>query len=160
MSADYNELVTTHIPTHHADYWTARQLAFRSIKMLDRAIDWATAAPTYVSGGYDQNGDVIPVENLEPYEAVATFEQMVASNLNAVSILHAQGRADLIQALRLASAGSSTDGSKRRDTDAPFEDGPRRYCNYQCQNCDRVVNREQPPKACTICGCDDLQPIN
>ena len=160
MPADYSELVTTHIPTHHADYWIARRLAFRSVHMLDRAIERAATAPTYLCGGYDHNGDVIPVENLEPWEAVATFEQMVASNPNAVSILNAQGRADLIQTANVTEQQNGSDQSERRDNDAPFDDGPRRYCNYQCQNCDRVVNREQPPTICTICGCDDFQPIN
>ena len=160
MSPNYTELVTTHIPTHHADYWIARRLAFRSVRMLDRAIERAADAPTYLCGGYDQNGDVIPIENLEPWETVATFEQMVAGNPNAVSILHAQGRANLIQSARPASQDNGPNGSESCDNDAPFDDEPRRYCNYQCQNCDRVLNREQLPTICTICGCDDFRPVN
>ncbi|WP_136661786.1 hypothetical protein [Nitratireductor sp. XY-223] len=153
MSADHSELVTTHIPTHHAADRAARRLAFRSIEMLERAIGWAAEQPTCIFGGYDENGDVMPEENPEPYEAVATFEEMVASNPGAVSILDARGRADLVQAVRPAETANAAD-------DVPFGDEPRRYCNYQCQNCDRVVNREQPPEACTMCGCEDFQPIN
>lgn len=121
--------------------------------MLDRAIEWAAEQPRYISGGYDENGDVIPEENLEPYEAVATFEEMVASNPNAVAILHAQGRADLVQTVRPVDTPNAAD-------DVPFGDEPRRYYNYQCHNCDRIVNREQPPTLCTMCGCDDFQPVN
>ncbi len=160
MSADYSELVTTHIPTHHADYWRARRFAFRSIKMLDRAIDWAAEEASYVFGGFHPNGDIIAIENFEPWEAVAAFEEMVASNPNAISILTAQGRADLLQAVRTTDQENGSDGSESRADNTSFDDEPRRYCNYQCQNCDHVVNREQPPRICTICGCDDFRPIN
>lgn len=160
MPADFSKLERTHIPTHHADYWTARRIAFRSVHMLERAIERTAEEPTYICREYDQNGDVVPVENTEPWEAVAIFGLMVARNPNAVSILNAQGRADLIFSVQSVNPENGCGGSGNLDDDASFDDGPRRYCNYQCQNCDRIQSREQPPKICTICGCDEFQPVN
>ena len=52
------------------DYWHARREAFALIREAERAAKRVAEAPMYLHGGYDGHGDVIPVENLGPYEAL------------------------------------------------------------------------------------------
>ena len=123
-AANHIELERTFIPTH------------RAVKMLERAIERAAEEPQFMCSGFDAHGDAIPVENLGPWDAIATFEQIVASNPNAVAILEAQGRGNLIPKY-LAD---------------PLSDDAARYRDYQCQNCDHIQSRDETPYRCLICG--------
>ena len=46
----------------------------------------------YLHGGYDEDGDVIPIENLGPYDDMEDAIRAIEANETAVSILAAQGR--------------------------------------------------------------------
>ena len=44
------------------EYWRQRTEGFRLIREAERAHERVKRAPMYISGGYDEDGDVIPVE--------------------------------------------------------------------------------------------------
>lgn len=46
----------------------------------------------YLHGGYDEDGDVIPIENLGPHDDMEDAIQAIEANPTAVSILVAQRR--------------------------------------------------------------------
>ena len=46
----------------------------------------------YLHGGYDEDGDVIAIENLGPYDDMEDAIRAIEANETAVSILVAQGR--------------------------------------------------------------------
>ncbi len=46
----------------------------------------------YISGGYDEDGDVIPVENLGPWDAMDESMRAIEANETAVDILVALRR--------------------------------------------------------------------
>ena len=64
-----------------AQYWKERKEGFRLIREAERAAERLADAPMYLHGGYDEDGDVIAIENLRPHD-----------DMTAVSILVAQGR--------------------------------------------------------------------
>ncbi|NLS28325.1 hypothetical protein S2M10_33350 [Sphingomonas sp. S2M10] len=46
----------------------------------------------YLHGGYDEDGDVVPVENLGPHDELEDAIRAVEADEAAMSILAAQGR--------------------------------------------------------------------
>ncbi len=50
------------------EYWRQREEGFRLIHQAERAHQRVQDAPQYLFGGYDEDGDVIPVENLGPWD--------------------------------------------------------------------------------------------
>lgn len=50
------------------------------------------AAPMYLHGGHDEDGDVIVIENLEPFDAFDAAIRRLEQNVTAVNILAAQRR--------------------------------------------------------------------
>nr|AVH81726.1 hypothetical protein pTiC5.7_103 [Rhizobium rhizogenes]QCL10945.1 putative tiorf104 protein [Rhizobium rhizogenes] len=49
----------------------------------------------YISGAYDDDGDVIPVENLGPWDAMDAAISAIEANETAVDILVAQRRTEI-----------------------------------------------------------------
>lgn len=77
------------------DYWRQRAEGFRLIREAERAHERVMHAPMYVSGGYDEDGDVIPVENLGPWDAMDAAIRAIEVNQTAVDILVAQRRTEI-----------------------------------------------------------------
>ncbi|RAZ87516.1 hypothetical protein DPM33_25665 [Mesorhizobium hawassense] len=75
-----------------AEYWRQRKQAFRLIHEAEWALSRLTREPMYLHGGYDENGDVIPIENLGPYDDMEDAVRAIEANETAVSILVAQRR--------------------------------------------------------------------
>ena len=75
-----------------AKYWRQRKLGFRLIHEAERALRRLEAAPMYLHGGYDENDDVIAIENLGPYDDMEDAIRSIEANETAVSILVAQRR--------------------------------------------------------------------
>ncbi|MDH4992450.1 hypothetical protein QEZ48_16690 [Aquamicrobium lusatiense] len=73
-----------------AEYWRQRKLGFRLIREADQAANRLAEAPMYLHGGYDEDGDVIPIENLQPYDDLEEAIRAIEENKTAVSILVAQ----------------------------------------------------------------------
>ncbi|KAA3497940.1 hypothetical protein DXM27_24665 [Rhizobium rhizogenes] len=74
------------------EYWRQRKEGFRLIREGERAHERVKRAPMYLSGGYDQDGDAIPVENLGPWDSMDAAISAVEANETAVDILVAQRR--------------------------------------------------------------------
>lgn len=49
----------------------------------------------YLHGGYEEDGDVIAIENLGPYDDMEEAIRAIEDNETAVSILLAQGRTEI-----------------------------------------------------------------
>ncbi|OYU86010.1 MAG: hypothetical protein CFE29_31365 [Bradyrhizobiaceae bacterium PARB1] len=75
-----------------AEYWRQRTEGFRLIHEAERALERLKDAPMYLHGGYDEDGDVIAIENLGPYDDMEDAIRAIEANETAVSILVAQGR--------------------------------------------------------------------
>lgn len=75
-----------------AQYWKERTEGFRLIREAERAAERLADAPMYLHGGYDEDGDVIAIENLHPHEDMEDAIRAIEANETAVSILVAQGR--------------------------------------------------------------------
>ena len=75
-----------------AQYWKERTEGFRRIREAERAAERLAAAPMYLHGGYDEDGDVIAIENLGPHNDMEDAIRAIEENEIAVSILVAQGR--------------------------------------------------------------------
>ncbi|RWA75261.1 MAG: hypothetical protein EOQ28_09145 [Mesorhizobium sp.] len=75
-----------------AQYWRRRKQGFRLIREAEWALSLLERAPMYLHGGYDENGDVIPIENLRPYADMEDAIRAIEANVTAVSILAAQRR--------------------------------------------------------------------
>ncbi|PRD43552.1 hypothetical protein C5748_09790 [Phyllobacterium phragmitis] len=78
-----------------AEYWRQRKLGFWLIREAERAAKRLADAPMYLHGGYDEEGDVIAIENLGPYDDMEDAIRAIESNETAVSILVAQGRTEI-----------------------------------------------------------------
>lgn len=78
-----------------AAYWRERKHAFRLIREAELAAERLADAPMYLHGGYDEDGDVIPIENLGPHDDMEDAIRAIEANPTAVSILVAQGRTDI-----------------------------------------------------------------
>ncbi|WP_229002310.1 MULTISPECIES: hypothetical protein [Rhizobium/Agrobacterium group] len=76
-------------------YWRERAEGFRLIREAEHAYDRLKRAPTYISGGYDEDGDVIPLENLGPCDAMDEAIKAIEANETAVDILVAQRRTEI-----------------------------------------------------------------
>ena len=81
-----------HVDGGSAEYWRERREAFALIREAEEAGERMKTAPLYLHGGYDEDGDVIPVENIEPFDDFEDAVQRVEANATAVSILVAQER--------------------------------------------------------------------
>ncbi|WP_430442313.1 hypothetical protein [Shinella sp.] len=75
-----------------AEYWRQRTEGFRLIHEAERATERLADAPMYLHGGYDEDGDVIAVENLGPDDDMEAAIRAIEVNETAVSILVAQAR--------------------------------------------------------------------
>ncbi|RUT90472.1 hypothetical protein EOD23_36045 [Mesorhizobium sp. USDA-HM6] len=75
-----------------AEYWRQRKQGFRLIREAEWALSRLERAPMYLHGGYDENGDVIPIENLRPYFDMEDAIRAIEANETAVGILVAQRR--------------------------------------------------------------------
>lgn len=75
-----------------AQYWSERKEGFRLIHEAERAAERLADAPMYLHGGYDEDGDVIAIENLGPHDDMEDAIRALEANEMAVSILVAQGR--------------------------------------------------------------------
>lgn len=75
-----------------AEYWRQRKEGFRLIRVAQEAAERLASERPYLHGGYDEDGDVIPVENLGPSEEFEEAIRAVEVNETAVSILVAQQR--------------------------------------------------------------------
>lgn len=75
-----------------AQYWSERKEGFRLIHEAERAAERLADAPMYLHGGYDEDGDVIAIENLGPHDDMEDAIRVLEANETAVSILVAQGR--------------------------------------------------------------------
>lgn len=76
-------------------YWRDRREAFALIRKAERAAKRAKTAPMYLHGGYDEDGDVIAVENLEPFEAMDDAFSGLLGHATATRILLAQRRSQI-----------------------------------------------------------------
>lgn len=85
----------TSIDGGSAKYWRQRKEGFRLLREAELAAEELKTAPMYLHGGYDENGNVIPVENLGPYDDVEDAIRAVEANEAAVSILVAQHRTEI-----------------------------------------------------------------
>lgn len=83
---------TTAIDGSSAAYWQDRRRAFRLIRNAESAAECVKTAPMYLHGGHDENGDVIPIENIEPWEDLGKAIAAPEADATAMSILAAQGR--------------------------------------------------------------------
>ncbi|CDZ64411.1 Tiorf104 protein [Neorhizobium galegae bv. orientalis] len=77
------------------EYWRQRTEGFRLIREADRAHERVKRASMYISGGFDEDGDAIPVENLGPWDAMDTAIRAIEANETAVDILVAQRRTEI-----------------------------------------------------------------
>ncbi|REF66731.1 hypothetical protein [Paracoccus versutus] len=83
---------TPSIDAGSPDYWKDRQRAFRLIREAELALQRHDEAPQYLHGGFDENDDVIAIENLAPEDDVIAAVRAIEADPTAVSILAAQGR--------------------------------------------------------------------
>lgn len=75
-----------------AQYWRERKEGFRLIHEAEHAAKRLADAPMYLHGGYDEDGDLIAIENLGPHDHMEDAIRAIEANETAVSILVAQGR--------------------------------------------------------------------
>lgn len=85
----------TSIDGGSSEYWRKQTEAFRLIADAERAGKYMTTAPLYLHGGYDEDGDVIAIENLAPFDAMDEAIKAIEANEPAVSILVAQRRTEI-----------------------------------------------------------------
>lgn len=83
---------TTPIDAGSPAYWRDRQRAFRLIRDAELAARRLAEAPTYLHGGYDEDGDVIPIENLGPHDDMEAAIRAIEADPIAVSFLVAHRR--------------------------------------------------------------------
>ncbi|MGO7401961.1 hypothetical protein ELI49_30775 (plasmid) [Rhizobium ruizarguesonis] len=74
------------------EYWRQHTEGFRLIHAAERALLRVKRAPMCIAGGYDEDGDVIPVENLGPWNAMDAAICAIEANETAVDILVALRR--------------------------------------------------------------------
>lgn len=74
------------------EYWRQRTEGFRLIREAERAYERVQREPQYRSGGYDENGDVIAVDNCWPEFEMQDAIAAIEANETAVDILVAQRR--------------------------------------------------------------------
>ncbi|KAB2756656.1 hypothetical protein [Brucella anthropi] len=90
-----NNPTIIHIDGGSAEYWRERKHAFRLIREAELAAQRVADAPMYLHGGYDEDGDVIAIENIGPYDDMEEAIQAIEANATAVSILVAQRRTQI-----------------------------------------------------------------
>jgi len=103
-----------HVDGGSAEYWRERREVFALIREAEEAGERAKNAPTYLHGGFDEDGDVIPMENLGPWDDFEDAVQRLEANETAVSILVAQRRTEIY--IRRLWAGIAA----REALEAPF----------------------------------------
>lgn len=77
------------------EYWKQQEEGFRLIRAAERAAERLKTAPMYLHGGYDEDGNVIPIDNLEPHDDMEEAIRALEANEAAVSILVAQRRLEI-----------------------------------------------------------------
>lgn len=75
-----------------AGYWRQRTEAFHLIREAEECAKRLEIAPMYLHGGYDDNGDAIPVDNLGPHDDMDDAIRAIEADKTAVGILVAQRR--------------------------------------------------------------------
>jgi len=75
-----------------AGYWRQLKEGFRLIREAEETAERIASAPMYLHGSYDEDGDVIAIENLRPDEGFDEAIRAIAANETAVSILVARQR--------------------------------------------------------------------
>ncbi|MGV6876561.1 hypothetical protein ACUSIJ_28325 [Pseudochelatococcus sp. B33] len=78
-----------------AEYRRQRKAGFRLIREAELAAQRLKRAPMYLDGGYDEDGNVIPIENLGPHDDMEDAIRVIEANETAVSILVAQRRVEI-----------------------------------------------------------------
>ena len=86
------ERKTTAIDGGSAEYWRQRTEGFRLIHEAEHAAQRLANAPMYLHGGYDEDGDVIAIENFQPNDDMEAAVRAIEANETAVSILVGQAR--------------------------------------------------------------------
>lgn len=71
-------------------YWADRQRAVRLIRAAEAAAQRLAEAPMYLHGGYDADGDVIPIDDHGPFDDMEEAIRDIEADPTAVSILIAQ----------------------------------------------------------------------
>lgn len=85
-----------------AEYWRQRKIAFALIREAEQAGQAMREAPMFRYGsGYNEYGDPVVEDNLEPWDDFEEAIRRLQENDTAVGILIAQGR-DEIHGARLA----------------------------------------------------------
>ena len=72
-------------------YWQELREACALIAAAEVAAKELESEPLYTCGGYDENDDAIPVENLGPHDDFAKIMAKVERSEKALTILAAQG---------------------------------------------------------------------
>ena len=72
-------------------YWQNLREAYALISKAKDAAKRLKDEPTYICGGYDENGDAIPIENLGPLDRFEKIMAQLERNTKALTILAAQG---------------------------------------------------------------------
>lgn len=84
--------ITASVDAGSTSYWSERRIAYRLIREAEQAAIEAARAPLYLFGGCDEDGEAIPIENIQPLEDLAEAVRAVRANPVAASIMTAQGR--------------------------------------------------------------------
>ncbi|MCP4525591.1 MAG: hypothetical protein GY833_06755 [Aestuariibacter sp.] len=85
-------------PQAHPLYWADMKRAHGLVAELRRINRVADDAPMYVGGYFDEEyGDILPEDNLEPYEKSDEFFKQCLINPAVCRILRARGRLDSIE---------------------------------------------------------------
>lgn len=71
-------------------YWCELREAYALISEVRRQAKALKSEPQYISGGYDDHGDVRPVENMGPFDRFDQSFSQLQSNVKALSILRSQ----------------------------------------------------------------------
>lgn len=136
-----------HVDGGSAEYWRERREAFALIREAEEAGERMKTAPLYLHGGYDEDGDVIPIENIEPFDDFEDAVQRVEANATAVSILVAQERMAIhdrtlwsVVAVLEALAARSTRRTARFGDRIPIDRDGRRS-PAACHTCSRSCPR-------------------
>lgn len=93
-------------------YWAQLKDAYELIREAEEAGAQTLKAPMYLHGGYDEDGDVIVIENLAPFDAFDEAIRHLEANDTAVRILAAQRRTYLCD-VRLNAVAAVLNGRAR-----------------------------------------------
>ncbi len=84
------------IPEDDPRYEAAQEVAREDIKAVERLHEEARRAPIWVFDGWDEDGEPVMDENTDPWDRLEQAKERAADNPNAVAILEAEGRLELV----------------------------------------------------------------